>query len=282
MLDYASKADIPALKQLWKSCFFDTDRYIDSYFNNLFTLIRLPVCRTGDGTPVSMLSMLPVSLQCGAERYEGHYIYAAATRKDYEGRGLMSRLLEFSCREAKAAGERFSCLLPASETLIRFYGKRGYRPAFCKELVHYPPYGISAPQYVPEARPLVPMEFAALRQAFAARLDTVLLQDPQLYPYLYLELIESGLEPLGLRLDGREHYAVCYPDNGLLMVKETSLCREQLAGCIGYLRERYQCGSAVACFPAEGSGTPTQSGMLRFLGEEFSIGGPAYAGMLMD
>lgn len=282
MLDYASKADIPALKQLWKSCFFDTDRYIDCYFNNLFSLIRVPVWRTGEGTPVSMLSMLPARLQCGREPYEGHYIYAAATRKEYEGQGLMSRLLEFACEEACAAGERFSCLLPASEALIRFYGRRGYQPAFYKELVHAPPYGSTAPQFTPEVRPLSATEFAALRQSFAGRLERVLLQDPRLYPYLYLELLESRMEALGLWLDGREHYAVCYPEEDLLTVKETSLSKEQLAGCIGALKKRYRCSGAVACFPPGQGGKQVMSGMLRLLKGEFPIGGPAYAGLLMD
>ena len=282
MLDYASRADIPALKRLWKSCFFDTDRYIDGYFNNLFSLIRVPVCRTGDGTPVSMLSMLPVSLKCGTERYRGHYIYAAATRKDYEGRGLMSRLLEFSCQEAEAAGERFSCLLPASEALVQFYGRRGYRPAFYKELVHYPPYGAAASQQRTALRKLGPEELAIMRQRFAEGLETVLLQDVPLYPYLYLELMESGMEVLGVALGGREDYAVCYPEDGLLVVKETSLSRERLAECIGALKARYQCRGAVAGFPASNGGKRVMSGLLRSLDGEFPLGETAYAGLLMD
>ncbi len=282
MLDYATKADIPALKALWKGRFYDTDSYINNYFNSLFNMARMPIYRAEDGTPVSMLSMLPVSLQCGARWHRGHYIYAAATRADYEGQGLMSRLLEFACRDAAAQGEEFSCLLPATEALVCFYRKRGYRPAFFKELVHYPPYGAAAPQQAPCFRLLEGEEFAALRKRFVSGLDAVLLQDSRLYPYIHLELTESGLETLGLSLDGREHYLVCDPAQGMLVIKETSLSREQLAGCVDGLKERYGCDSVVAAFPSEGECGVSLNGLLRFLGGEFSIGRAAYAGLLMD
>ena len=109
-----------------------------------------------------------------------------------------------------------------------------------------------------------------------------LLQDSRLYPYIHLELLESGMEILGLSIDGREHYLVCDPAEDLLIIKETSLSKEQLAGCVDCLKARYSCDGVVAGFPMTGEGAATLSGMLRFLQGEFSIGGAAYAGLLMD
>ena len=81
MLDCAGKQDIPFLKQIWKECFGDSDRYINRYFDTLFDRITIAVKRSDDNIPVSMVSMLPVSLCTPDGNYPGHYIYAAATAK---------------------------------------------------------------------------------------------------------------------------------------------------------------------------------------------------------
>ena len=85
MLDCAGKQDIPFLKQIWKECFGDSDRYIARYFDTLFDRITIAVKRSDDNIPVSMVSMLPVNLCTPDGNYPGHYIYAAATTKAFEG-----------------------------------------------------------------------------------------------------------------------------------------------------------------------------------------------------
>lgn len=133
MLDCAGKQDIPFLKQIWKECFGDSDRYITRYFDTLFDRITIAVRRSG-GIPVSMVSMLPVSLCTPDGDYPGHYIYAAATAKAFEGKGYMSELLDYACNYAAERGDCFSCLIPATPSLFTFYQRREYRTASYKNM----------------------------------------------------------------------------------------------------------------------------------------------------
>lgn len=48
---------------------------------------------------------------------------------------------------------------------------------------------------------------------------------------------------------GETDYAVCYPDRGLLTVKETSLSEQALTECLPALLKRFHCAEAVAIFP---------------------------------
>ncbi|MCR5208176.1 MAG: hypothetical protein K6C14_06850, partial [Eubacterium sp.] len=49
-----------------------------------------------------------------------NYIYAACTLKSCRGKGIMSALLEYAKKEYPSL-----CLIPASDSLAEYYGKRG-------------------------------------------------------------------------------------------------------------------------------------------------------------
>ncbi len=281
-MDYAREADIPALKALWKAVFKDTDSYIDGYFNSLFSEIRIAVYRAKNGKPISMISMLPVTLKIGRHRYPGHYIYAAATAKRYEGQGLMTALLEFACQTAEARGDHFSCLIPATEGLFRFYEKRGYQTAFYRDILHFPSY--DAAEAAPtEWTVLSPLDFQQRRTAFAEKQETVILQQERLYPYIYTELQESGMETLLVRSGAAEGYVVCYAIDDLLAVKETSLTREELKAALLALERHFGCRDAIAAFPTAGGEGCRPYGMLRPLKELPDLTGKyGYMGLLMD
>lgn len=282
-MDYAKERDIPALKAVWRSVFKDTNSYINNYFNYLFNNIRIAVSRDQDGRPISMLSMLPVELKMGERRYVGHYIYAAATEPSQERKGLMTALLEFACEEAKKRGEFFSCLLPETEKLFSFYEKRGYRTAFYREQLHLPPYGGVDEESPAEITSLSLSTFCSLRMTFAQAQDSVLLQPPSLYSYLYAELKESGAEMLGVKVGNLTGYAVCYPMEDLLVIKETSLTAEALKRVCPSLEGYFGCCGTVASFSLGSGGEPKPVGMLRplkALPELTDLRG--YMGLFMD
>jgi len=61
-------------------------------------------------------------VDCSINGKKGKYIYAACTKREYEGRGLMSKLISY----AKGLDYDYLCLIPASDSLIDFYKKRGF------------------------------------------------------------------------------------------------------------------------------------------------------------
>lgn len=246
MLDCAGRQDIPFLKQIWKECFGDSDRYIAGYFDALFDRITVAVKRS-DGIPVSMISMLPVRLHTADGDYPGHYIYAAATAKAYEGQGYMSALLDYACALAADRGDCFSCLIPASPDLFAFYQRRGYYTASYKRMKFI---SLSAEQLLSAATlPLTELkedDFFARRRKFLENRSASVVFDASCFPYWYQEMQDAGVQIIGI---GETDYAVCYPDGGLLTVKETSLSEDALTECLPALLKRLHCTETVAVFP---------------------------------
>jgi predicted acetyltransferase len=101
---------------IWKSVFGDSEDEIQFFIDNAKNAECLS-CYL-DENLVSMLYLV----DCSIDNKNGKYIYAACTKKEYEGSGLMSELLDYS----KKLGYNFLCLIPANDSLVDFYSKRGF------------------------------------------------------------------------------------------------------------------------------------------------------------
>ena len=118
----AGIGDIDELKNLWLSCFEDSEEAIRLFFErnkntyHAYTAIL-------DGKIVSALYLIDCRL--GGEN--AHYLCGAATLPEYRKRGIMGELIEYSLNDAKSRGDRFSVLLPANVGLYRYYSALGYR-----------------------------------------------------------------------------------------------------------------------------------------------------------
>ena len=118
----AGIGDIDELKNLWLSCFEDSEEATRLFFErnkntyHAYTAIL-------DSKIVSALYLIDCKL--GGEN--AHYLCGAATLPEYRKRGIMSALIEYSLNDAKSRGDRFSVLLPANAELYRFYSAHGYR-----------------------------------------------------------------------------------------------------------------------------------------------------------
>lgn len=126
----AKKGETREQKNIWKLCFGDADSYIDLYYANRYKEeeTALLLC---DGEIVSMLSMLPVKVVTATgERLDAAMLYAIATRPKYQGRGYVSKLIDFSNNLLFDNKQGLSLLVPASESLFGFYNRRGYRIGF--------------------------------------------------------------------------------------------------------------------------------------------------------
>ena len=64
-----------------------------------------------------MLHLNPYSLWVNGSRKEANYIVAVATQKEYRKRGYMASLLKKSLEDMYQAGEAFTFLMPASESI---------------------------------------------------------------------------------------------------------------------------------------------------------------------
>lgn len=115
------------LERIWRACFGDSPEYVNYFFDNRYNPNAcLVYVDETVGRPVAMLHMLECSVTEDSEIVPAQYIYAAATRPDHQGRGIMSQLMEYARRYAAARGQKYMILVPGSRELFRFYEKRGF------------------------------------------------------------------------------------------------------------------------------------------------------------
>jgi GNAT superfamily N-acetyltransferase len=121
-------------KDLWKTCFGDSDAFIDLYFRTRYTPDVL-CADVEEGHLCAMLHRLPYALWLNGKMQPAEYISGACTHPDFRGQGRMHRLIERSWEAANREGKKWSFLIPASPELFRFYGEMGYVSAFsCQEV----------------------------------------------------------------------------------------------------------------------------------------------------
>lgn len=106
---------------IYREAFCDPN---DIFENKLFGCC-FKYCRVlkENGSAAAMLFALPCSIYGDGGVFSAVYIYAAATKAEYRGRGLMSSLIE----SLKAEGKPLF-LVPANAGLVSFYQKLGFVP----------------------------------------------------------------------------------------------------------------------------------------------------------
>ena len=100
----------------WQEAFGDSEEDIRFFIDN----VKKAVCLANEvGSDLaSMLFLVP----CTINGEQGHYIYAACTKRQYQKQSRMTKLLDAAFEKE----DNFLCLLPADEALVKFYCERGF------------------------------------------------------------------------------------------------------------------------------------------------------------
>ena len=124
MYRIATQQDIPGIVRLWQQAFGETP-----------VLPEAPCfVAEQDGQVVGMLHALPQIFLSG-KAYKAAYLYAIATEKAYRGRGICRSLMAY----AEQTLDVDCCILvPARESLFRFYEALGYETAFYRHKTSFP------------------------------------------------------------------------------------------------------------------------------------------------
>ncbi|MGN1195756.1 MAG: GNAT family N-acetyltransferase, partial [Acutalibacteraceae bacterium] len=125
MLISCEKKYIPDLFSLWKTCFHDEDGYINLFFEKEYENCKIFACFE-NGEIVSVLYLLDCFISLDRNRYDGYYLYAAATKPESRGKGLMSALIKEAEDFAKKEGKAFIALVPGEESLYGYYKRFGF------------------------------------------------------------------------------------------------------------------------------------------------------------
>ena len=132
----ATATNIPEIKLLWAETFGDTSNYIEHFISH-FGIENGCVCET-DGKIVAMAFALPttVETQCIAS-LQLKYIYACATHPDYQGQGIMAKLLDTIYQKACSENTAGVFLQAADQYLANYYRKLGFEDFFHQDHFWY-------------------------------------------------------------------------------------------------------------------------------------------------
>lgn len=164
--------DVPALRALWKQAFGDTDSFLDSFFSLAFSTERALIAKEND----QLLGTLYwFDCVCAGKGFA--YIYAVATDKAYQGRGVCTALMQETHDRMTQAGKG-SILVPADDGLRAFYRRLGYRDfGGMEEITCFsgepavPVERLTADSYVQRRRELLPKDGVWQEGAFLPFLE---------------------------------------------------------------------------------------------------------------
>lgn len=125
-----TQKDIPALRSLWKEAFGDTDAFLDKFFCVGYSSDRCR-CLIVDEQPAAALYWF----DCSWKGEKVAYLYAVATKKEFQGQGLCRALMEDTHKHLQALGYAGAALVPGNAGLFSLYGKLGYQ-SFCPMTLH--------------------------------------------------------------------------------------------------------------------------------------------------
>lgn len=134
MICHPDKNDISQIKEIWKTCFDDTDENINCYFSNCFSSEDCYIYKTGE-TVISCLQMIPCYISDKGKLYKAKYMYAVCTGPEFQGRGYMSQLISKACENEKTRGTKAVVCIPVNEKLFGFYKRFGFvNGVYCSTL----------------------------------------------------------------------------------------------------------------------------------------------------
>ena len=218
----ATEDDIPALIELWRSCFPDPEEYIRYFYRENFSRIRVPVCLLNE-RPVSMIHLMDASFANGADGYPVRFIYAAGTRPDCRGKGYLRSLIRFA--EDSATKNGYGLFLKPSPALTNYYSALGFAEdnRFRILTVEPGPCGLKDISFAP----LSAEGYNRLRdRAFSGRPFVKWPEDH--VRWCVDENDFCGGRTLSFALDNKTHFLTGCPAGGVLRITETDLDPEQL------------------------------------------------------
>lgn len=131
MISFGNSDYIPQLKSLWTEVFGDGESYLNAFFDQIYndknTLVYLE-----NEEVISALYMIPYQFKQSDRLYQMNYLYALATKAEYRGRGIMTKLIRKAIDISAERKISLVVLIPAEPALFKYYEKFGFVSNFDK------------------------------------------------------------------------------------------------------------------------------------------------------
>ncbi len=116
------------MMKLWEITFKDSPEYVRLVFDTYFD-IRHVAYEEREGRIVAALLAVPYEFERNGRRIRAAYLCGLATEPAYRRQGIMKRLMDDVLVRLREEGYTLAFLIPASETLVRYYQIMGWSTA---------------------------------------------------------------------------------------------------------------------------------------------------------
>lgn len=121
-IDYPVSTQVSALRRLWQQAFADDGAFLDRFFETGFAFDR---CRCVTEGKEVLAALYWFDMTCRGRKIA--YLYAVATDKAWQHRGLCRALMADTHAVLADRGYAGSILVPEDEALAAMYEKMGFR-----------------------------------------------------------------------------------------------------------------------------------------------------------
>lgn len=111
-------------RELWRTCFSDSEAFMDLYFSRKYTAESNVFITRGDQV-VAALQAFVYPMNFYGTVVRAGYLSGVAVHPDHRGKGLASRLIDEANHRLHRAGAVMSWVIPAEEGLYDFYERHG-------------------------------------------------------------------------------------------------------------------------------------------------------------
>lgn len=127
-IDFPKVSQYSGLKALWAEAFGDEESFIELFLSTGFSPERCRCIAIDDDVAAALYWF-----DCEAEGRKLAYIYAVATAKAHQGKGLCRALMEDTHALLKKQGYSCAVLVPGESGLFGMYAKMGYTAINCMD-----------------------------------------------------------------------------------------------------------------------------------------------------
>jgi predicted acetyltransferase len=129
MIKFSDKNTEPAIRQMWKDCFDDTDKFVNFYFEKKYTHENTLVYFE-ENKPVASLQMLPYTITFYGAEIPVSYFSGLCTLPEYRKRGYMEKLILESFQVLNERKIPLAALIPAEDWLYDYYRRFEFEKVF--------------------------------------------------------------------------------------------------------------------------------------------------------
>ncbi len=200
-----------------------------------------------DGEVCAALYMIIYDLPQGGESLPVSYLYALATKKEYQGRGIMAALVEKSLDLSRERGHTLSVLVPAQPSLADYYRRFGYEYSFSR---FEAPFSRNQLEAFSGGFSPISLKLATNEEIWQLYSHSpfygegcIRLSKEQNSFYLK-ELSSGGGHALCFLYGGREYYALLSPEDDKLNIIESTVDKAALGSFCASLLQGFSFESA--------------------------------------